>query len=821
MPDSGIVTDRQRLRVFLQLQPEEIEAALQGSYHSLNIDDISRRAHVDRETVAEYLSSPTALKNARLNPNRLTESQTQSIPEIDSARVATVLEGRPYFSMAELQAATGIDPAVLVELFRIPPWRFPDPLANREVTFDHVPNRFLVGPALSFEADPIRSLGYLEAKPVPPGAMRLIVPGEFEQTEPPHILKRELRGEVFPVLRDNQGFERMFAPGLLDVWFQRSVPENQARGVLAAFGLSVKNARPRVGYYLAELRDRPSDKDTTRAVFEKVSELSERDDVRFAEPAQGSLDSFDQRGGDSGPDFVFPVLEFEDASAGSRGWNAELIEAHQAHAITTGSDNVTIFIVDSGVRLNHPDLAAALRSDWSTLDLNFDAAVAESETSPQETGIAHGTRVSGIAAGRAIDFELGARGMAPSCPVLPVKISGTMDLTSYGFRAAAILDVARQLGADERGVINLSWSTEGEHIGIREALIEATQSGIAVVCSAGNYHVGETQIPNRLHYPSKYAFLPGDTDADVAARSKIKGVCSVAAVNASRSKASYSYYGSNAVSICAPGGEPGGVGSGVFVASTPENYVYGAGTSYAAPHVAGVIGLMFTIDSSLSAQKAIDILRQTAENIDVINPTYAGMLGGLVNARAALQHLRGATGLPLDGDASSGGSIIPGEAPTTATPNEGDRVDINSATWQQLAVLPLIGEWSANTIVAYRDAHGPFSTIWDLTTTGAVDNWTIEQIQHLIFAGDVPPPPPIPDSSNTNTATTNTNAATLNINIATLEQFEALPLIGRWSAEQIISYRSLHGPFASVSDLTLTGAVDRWTVQRLEMQIRV
>ncbi|MFQ5657247.1 MAG: helix-hairpin-helix domain-containing protein, partial [Candidatus Methylomirabilales bacterium] len=353
----------------------------------------------------------------------------------------------------------------------------------------------------------------------------------------------------------------------------------------------------------------------------------------------------------------------------------------------------------------------------------------------------------------------------------------------------------------QRGVINISWSTNGEHIGIREALIDADRKGLAIVASGGNYGISEIQVADKPHYPSGYAFLPGDTEVDVAGRRKIRGLCSVAALNSSKVKASYSYFGARSVTVSAPGGEPGLAGIGIFLASTPANYDYGAGTSFASPHVSGLIALLLSLDPNLKVQRAIEILRETATDIDVQNPGFVGMLGaGLINARRALESR---------GPGASRGAVTSDTERSTTTP-----INVNTATFEELVALPLLGPWSAARIIAYRGQHGPFATIWDLTLTGAIDTWTIQQIQDLITAGAVSVPNvPTPAAEPSPTPGADSR---LNINTATFEELVALPLLGPWSAARIIAYRGQHGPFASIGDLTLTGAVDAWTVQHLK-----
>jgi competence ComEA-like helix-hairpin-helix protein len=591
---------------------------------------------------------------------------------------------------------------------------------------------------------------------------------------------------------------------MIDVWFKRDVSQRRALEILGALGLRVKLSRSKVGYYQAELSQYPKDLHLTAATFKKIKSANEQPEIEFAEPTEVGLEDFT-------PLNEKPLLDFEDASAGSRTWNLEAIDINAAHAIIKGSPQVTIIVVDSGIRPDHKDLTNALRPDWQALDLNYDLGVPEAEMSPVEVAIAHGTKVASIATGRGPSGGSRVTGVAPDCWLLPVKISGSAFGPSYGLRAAAIREAIDYVPAGQRGVLNISWATNGEHIGIREALFDAHAKGYAITASAGNYHINETQVPDKMHYPSQYAFHPGDTQMDVTEKRKIPGLVSVAAVNALGKKASYSYYGLNSVSVSAPGGESGHSGIGVFVASSPNDYAYDAGTSFAAPHVAGLIALLLSAKPDLTAESAVDIIRSTATNLDDKNPSYVGMLGsGLINARAALESL-GLSGSSLPAPTANDSSVT-GDS-------DNNKININSATADQLEALPYIGVWSANVVVEYRAHNGPFSEIWDLSQTGAIDSWTIDQIKHLITVGPVSPAEDwmLPEE----TPSLETSDGLLNVNRATIQEMVELPYIGTWSATMIVKYREARGPYASIWDLSRSFAVDNWTIEKIKDLISV
>lgn len=785
-----------RLRCMLALSDAEADAIISSGPATVDAEAIAKRVNLEPSHVRRLMTSHAAVEAYRINPNRVTRAQLYLVPGIGPDRIRSILDGRPYFSMAEFEAASGLPREEAAKLFGVPKLTIRDKITGRVTNLRAVPDKYILLPRLDFESPGlVADLGFVERTVGAGAPIRVLVPSETETLRQPHDLKAAFGGQVFPVLRDDEGFERYLVPNSLDVWFERGVSHDQALKMLAELQLRIKRSFPRIGYYLVESLEHPADFDVTTALLDLIQELNQRPEIRLAEADQVGFEDF-------APEFEQSLPDFEDASAGSRTWNLEIIELAAAHDMTEGSPDATVALIDSGMRLDHPDLSAALRPDWMTLDLNFDVGVLESEMSPLELAISHGTKVASVAGGRGPAPGIGVRGIAPACWLLPVKISGSPFGQSYGLRAAAIFEAIDYIDAQKRGVLNLSWSTNGEHIGVREALIEASEKGLAITTSAGNYQPYETQVADQKHYPSCYAVLPGDTDGDVAARRKIRGLVSVAAVNAFRQKASYSYYGSRSVTVSAPGGEPGQSGVGIYVASTPQNYSYDAGTSMASPHAAGLIALLFSADSTLSATEAIDILRVTATDLDAANTAFAGMLGaGLINARAALEVLIGTPPTPSmlspGTDAEPSAFVLP--------------VNINTATQSELIALPFIGDWTAGKIVMYRAENGPFSSIWDLTLTGAIDAWAVEQIQDLItvepVAAPAMPPPAL---------TTPQSGAPLNINTATREALIALPLIGAWSADKIIAYRDANGPFSSIWDLTRTGAVDAWAVQQIQ-----
>jgi len=321
-------------------------------------------------------------------------------------------------------------------------------------------------------------------------------------------------------------------------------------------------------------------------------------------------------------------------------WNYPLIHLPQAWDIVTGDPNVVVAVVDTGVRLDHPDLQGQLVPGY---DFVSDAARARDgdgiDPDPNDPGDRgagtgassfHGTHVAGTVAA-ATNNGIGVAGVAWGARVMPVRVLGVNGGTQYdvmqGVRYAAGLENdSGTLPPKPVDVINLSLGGGGFSQTAQDVFTAARAAGVIVVAAAGN---DSTSAPS---FPASYA-----------------GVVSVAAVDLNRNPAWYSNFGP-LVDIAAPGGDTSadrnadGYADGVLstladdsVSPTVFVYAFYQGTSMATPHVSGVFALMRSVDPTISPATIDTLLSQGKLTEDIGAPGRDDRTGwGLIDARAAV-----------------------------------------------------------------------------------------------------------------------------------------------------------------------------------------
>lgn len=85
-----------------------------------------------------------------------------------------------------------------------------------------------------------------------------------------------------------------------------------------------------------------------------------------------------------------------------------------------------------------------------------------------------------------------------------------------------------------------------------------------------------------------------------------------------------------------------------------------------------------------------------------------------------------------DGEAVDTNQVTSENADSDASASDSSKVNINTATAQQLCTLSGIGQSRADAIIAYREEHGPFQTIEDIKKVSGIKDKVFEQIKDNI-----------------------------------------------------------------------------------------
>ena len=294
-----------------------------------------------------------------------------------------------------------------------------------------------------------------------------------------------------------------------------------------------------------------------------------------------------------------------------------LLDLPAAWDLTRGA-GITVAIVDSGVKLDHADLAPNIWTNFGEVpgngvdddhngyvdDVHGVDLSSKSPAQDLHDGLGHGTHVAGIVA--AARNGRGVVGVAPEAKLMVVKVlsddgGGTTGAVAEGIRYAA---------ANGAKIINLSLGGDNPDPNMDAAIKAAADAGVLVVASAGN---SGRDIDSKPSYP---AAIPASNLVAVASTDPDNG----------RGISDYSNYGRLTVQVAAPGGQ-------ILSTSNSGGWEIKSGTSMAAPMVAGVAALAASVNPSISAVDLRAILTNSATRAKL--PVASGYVNALQAVMAA------------------------------------------------------------------------------------------------------------------------------------------------------------------------------------------
>ncbi len=401
---------------------------------------------------------------------------------------------------------------------------------------------------------------------------------------------------------------------------------------------------------------------TVLSVPEAVRRLNQLPGVEFAEPDWAATQQFESNDplyldgslwgmfSDDLPSPIGPVLTYHPSGTqAEKAWAAGFV----------GSSDIYVGVIDGGLQLDHPDLAANIWTNpgeiagngldddgdgyvddlhgWNASDDNGNVSHVDAATD------FHGTHVAGII-GAVGGNGLGVAGVNWNVTLISGKIF------PGGFYSDAIQAIDYMTNLKIRKGLNIvalnhSWGGPSFSQALLDALTRAAKAGIISVAAAGN---NTNNIDITPFYPASF---------NTTASAGYDAIISVARINKDGNRSPSSNYGANSVDLSAPGGE--------IVSTVPtDGYASLNGTSMSAPHVTGAVALYASVHpGSTSAQTRNALLTAGVRPLAALQGFT--VTGGLLDIGALMT-------VPAN-------TLAAPAAPTTlkATAASGTRVDLS------------------------------------------------------------------------------------------------------------------------------------------------
>ena len=284
------------------------------------------------------------------------------------------------------------------------------------------------------------------------------------------------------------------------------------------------------------------------------------------------------------------------------------VKAVDAWDITTGSHDIIIGIIDTGMDYNHPDLVDNRWVNPGNLPgSTYGYSTLNAAQDPMDSD-SHGTHVAGTI-GASGNNGTGVVGVNWNVTLLPCQFLGP----TGGSTAGAIecinyfTDLKVNHGVDIKATNN-SWGGGGFSETLKAAIESAGDAGILFIAASGNDGGNADSTPM---YPAAY-------DSDI--------IVSVASTDRNDAMSGFSNYGATSVDLGAPG-------SAILSTVPGAGYASFSGTSMASPHVAGAAALLWSVNPELSPQEMKAILMDSGDALPALEgKTVSGKRLNLVNA---------------------------------------------------------------------------------------------------------------------------------------------------------------------------------------------
>ncbi len=266
-------------------------------------------------------------------------------------------------------------------------------------------------------------------------------------------------------------------------------------------------------------------------------------------------------------------------------WGLHTIRSVQAWELSTGSEDIIVAVIDTGIDYNHPELEGRVLKGWDFVNNDDDAMDDHS----------HGTHVAGTI-GANTNNKTGVAAINWNVKFLPLKVC----TASGGCPRSGTLQAIAYAGDHDANVINMSLGGMGSPSSYDEAIRYADSKGVFIVAAAGNSSADTCNFVPAAH-PLVFAVAATDPDDN---------------------RATFSNWGK-----CTDIGAPGvGILSSISEINVvpprypivAEQYAAFNGTSMASPHMAGVTALVLATNPELigNREAITELLRESVDEVE-------------------------------------------------------------------------------------------------------------------------------------------------------------------------------------------------------------
>lgn len=305
-------------------------------------------------------------------------------------------------------------------------------------------------------------------------------------------------------------------------------------------------------------------------------------------------------------------------------WALSRLNMSSVWNTTVGSNNVVVAVIDTGVNYNHPDLAPNMWINPDEIagngiddDLNGVVDDVYGYNAITGTGISlddngHGSHCAGVIGAKG-NNSTGIAGLNWNIKIISIKF---LSSTGSGSLWNAVKGLNYVTNLKRRGInvalTSNSWGGGGFYQTLYDAIAATQNEGMLFVAAAGNDAQNLDATPS---YPASY---------------NLENIISVAAINSSGTRASFSNYGATTVDLAAPGVD-------IYSTWYTTGYQYSSGTSMAAPQVSGALALWKAYKPALTWQQLKTVLYSSASTNPQLTSTIIG--GRELNILSGLGYL--------------------------------------------------------------------------------------------------------------------------------------------------------------------------------------